>query len=260
MKPFEFHQGTIPLLVSIPHAGTALTPEVVEGLSAEASSIPDTDWHIPILYDFVKDMGASIIIGNYSRMVVDLNRPPDNQPLYKTATTGLFPETLFNGTPVFRAGLTPSEKVREEYLYDIWWPYHNKIQDELNRIKEIHGRVMLYDAHSINSYIPRLFDGVLPDINIGTNDYLSCKESIINAFASICAVQKKYSWVINGRFKGGHITRHYGRPDINQHAIQIELSQKTYMNEKYPFDYDGMLALELRRVLKRFFKSGLEML
>ena len=175
MTPFDFTPGSLPLLVSIPHAGTQLTPEVEAGLSEAARGLPDTDWHIPLLFDFVRDLGASVLIGRYSRFVIDLNRPPDNQPLYATATTGLFPETLFDGSPTFAPGQTPSAAQREGYLRDIWQPYHQQIQQELARLKAEHGYALLFDAHSIASVIPRLFEGRLPDLNIGTNDGKSCR-------------------------------------------------------------------------------------
>lgn len=260
MTPFDFTPGSLPLLVSIPHAGTLLTPEVEAGLSEAARGLPDTDWHIPLLFDFVRDLGASVLIGRYSRFVIDLNRPPDNQPLYATATTGLFPETLFDGSPTFAPGQTPSAAQREGYLRDIWQPYHQQIQQELARLKAEHGYALLFDAHSIASVIPRLFEGRLPDLNIGTNDGKSCRPATAQGLEAVCAAQSDYSWVVNGRFKGGYITRAYGQPEEQVEAVQLELAQRNYMDETPPFAWRQERASALQKVLKplmqRFIARG----
>ncbi|OON40933.1 N-formylglutamate deformylase [Izhakiella australiensis] len=250
-KPFEFTRGTLPLLVSIPHAGTALTPEVEQGLSVPAQGLCDTDWHIPQLYDFAVEMGASVLVGNYSRFVIDLNRPADNQPLYATATTGLYPETLFDGTPTFKPGMTPDDAQRQGYLENIWQPYHQQLQQELARIKAEFGYARLFDAHSIASQIPRLFEGKLPDLNLGTNDGASCSAEMAAQLKAVCEAQNDYSWVINGRFKGGYITRAYGQPADGVQALQLELAQCNYMEEAPPFAWRGDRAQRLQPLLKR---------
>ncbi len=258
MKPFEFTQGSLPLLVSIPHAGTALTPEVEQGLSEAARGLPDTDWHIPQLYDFVREMGASVLVANYSRFVIDMNRPPDNEALYTTATTGLYPETLFDGTPTFKPGMAPTDAQRQGYLATLWTPYHQQIQNELARIKQKFGYALLFDAHSIASVIPRLFDGQLPDVNLGTNGGLSCSPAIAEGLTEICAAQSSFSWVMNGRFKGGYITRAYGKPEENQHAVQLELAQCNYMDETPPFNWRGDKASTLQPLLKQLIDRMLK--
>lgn len=257
MEPFDFQTGTLPLLVSIPHAGTLLTPEVEAGLSDAARPQPDTDWHIPQLYDFVRSMGASVLIGRYSRMVIDLNRPADDTPLYASATTGLFPGTLFDGTPTFMPGKAPTQAQRDGYLQQIWHPYHQQIQQELARLKAQHGYALLFDAHSIASQIPRLFDGQLPDLNIGTNDGASCAPHVETALRASCEAQTHYSWVINGRFKGGYITRAYGQPAQQQHAVQLELAQCNYMDEQAPFAWRPEKAAALQTQLKRVVETFL---
>ena len=257
MEPFDFQSGTLPLLVSIPHAGTRLTPEVEDGLSDAARPQPDTDWHIPQLYDFVHGMGASVLVGHYSRMVVDLNRPADDTPLYASATTGLFPSTLFDGTPTFVAGKTPTPEQRNGYLQHIWLPYHQQIQQELARLKAHYGYALLFDAHSIASHIPRLFDGKLPDLNIGTNGGESCSAAVEAAIRARCEEQKQYSWVINGRFKGGYITRAYGQPAQQQHAVQLELAQCNYMEEQAPVAWHAEKATALQVQLKKMLESYL---
>ena len=193
MNAFQFSAGKLPLLLSIPHAGTLLTPEVEAGLSDAAKGLPDTDWHIPKLYDFAREMGVSVLVGNYSRFVIDLNRPPDNQALYTTATTGLYPETLFDGTPTFKPGMTPTPQQRAGYLQHIWQPYHGKIQQELARIKQQHGYALLFDAHSIASVIPRLFEGQLPDLNLGTNDGASCSPRLAQQLTARCGACLLYT-------------------------------------------------------------------
>lgn len=258
MKPYHFTTGTLPLLVSIPHAGTALTPEVEAGLSDAARGLPDTDWHIPQLYDFVTGLGASVLVANYSRFVIDVNRPADNQPLYTTATTGLYPETLFDGALTFKPDMTPDSATRQRDLQQIWQPYHQQIQQELARLKQQHGYALLFDAHSIASVIPRLFDGRLPDINLGTNDGASCSQQISAGLIRDCEAQSRFSWVMNGRFKGGYITRAYGKPAEHQHAVQLELAQCNYMDEQPPFGWRGDRAAELQPLLRQLIDTLLE--
>ncbi|CCG86724.1 N-formylglutamate deformylase [Erwinia piriflorinigrans] len=258
MNAYQFSAGTLPLLLSIPHAGTMLTPEVEAGLSDEAQSLPDTDWHIPELYDFAREMGVSVLSANYSRFVIDLNRPPDNQALYTTATTGLYPETLFDGTPTFKPGITPDASLRHLWLQQIWQPYHDKIQHELAQIKRRFGYALLFDAHSIASRVPRLFDGQLPDINLGTNGGASCTPAMAQSLTQCCAAQSAFSWVVNGRFKGGYITRAYGKPGENQHALQLELAQCNYMDEHPPFAWRSDKAQRVQPLLKQLMETMLQ--
>ena len=254
---YEFNPGKVPLLVSIPHAGTTLTPEVEAGLSDAARPLPDTDWHIPELYDFVHTLGASVLVGNYSRMVIDLNRPADDKPLYATATTGLYPDTLFDGTPTFLPGKTPSGQQRKAALENIWQPYHQRLQTELERLKAEHGYALLFDAHSIASRIPRLFAGKLPDLNLGTNGGHSCDELIEEHLVACMANQKQFSWVANGRFKGGYITRAYGTPAQGVHAVQLELAQYNYMDVEAPFGWREDRAARLQPLLEELMRTML---
>ncbi|CNH75366.1 N-formylglutamate deformylase [Yersinia pekkanenii] len=255
--PLSFHAGKLPLLISIPHAGTRLTPIVEAGLTSAARPLSDTDWHIPRLYEFARNMGASIVIGHYSRLVVDLNRPEDDQPLYTTATTGLFPATLFDGQPCFMAGKTPSPQERQSYLLQIWRPYHQQLQLELGRLKAKFGYALLLDAHSIASVIPRLFEGQLPDLNFGTNSGVSCAPSLSQQLIECCQRQSAFSHILNGRFKGGYITRAYGLPLNNQHAVQLELSQLNYMSETKPYSYLSERAIHLQQLLQQLIDTML---
>ncbi|MCO7517600.1 N-formylglutamate deformylase [Pseudomonas guariconensis] len=256
-KVLSFHQGQLPLLVSMPHAGLDLTPAVRDGLVEQARSLPDTDWHIPQLYDFAQELGASVVAAHYSRFVIDLNRPDDDKPLYAGATTGLYPATLFDGEPLFKAGLEPSADERKAYLEQVWRPYHDTLRRELARLREIHGYALLWDAHSIRSHVPHLFDGKLPDFNLGTFNGASCDPALAERLQAVCAEAPGYSHVLNGRFKGGHITRHYGDPANDIHAVQLELAQSTYMEEVEPFTYRHDLAQPTQVVLRRLLETVL---
>jgi formiminoglutamase len=248
--PYEFQQGSTPLLISMPHPGLLLPTEVADLLTPEAKALPDTDWHVPQLYGFASQMGASLLMARYSRFAIDLNRPEDDTPLYQSATTGLFPETLFDGTSIFRPGAARNDEIKAACKERIWRPYHGKLMAELNRIKGEFGHAVLLDAHSICGEVPRLFDGLLPDFNLGTNDGKSCAPSLSDAVVNACDAPG-YRHVLNGRFKGGHITRHYGQPDRAFHAAQLELAQRTYMNEQAPFDYRADLAAKVQPVLQQ---------
>lgn len=246
VPPFRFVRGTRPVLLSIPHVGTHLP----EGLCGDYTEIAlqraDTDWHLDRLYAFAHQLGASVLQATHSRSVIDLNRPPDDQSLYPgRITTGLCPTETFRGEPLYRAGRAPNatETARRLALY--WRPYHDALAAELNRLKALHGHVLLWDAHSIASQLPRLFDGQLPDLNLGTADGESCAAEVLAPVAAI-AQRSGFSVVVNGRFKGGHITRRYGNPAQGVHAIQLELCQCLYMDEASPFGYrpDGAARLQ----------------
>jgi formiminoglutamase len=255
--PYEFVQGATPLLISMPHPGLLLPDEVADLLTCEARALPDTDWHIPQLYGFAAQLGASLLMARYSRFAIDLNRPEDDTPLYQTATTGLFPDVLFDGTSIFHAGAARTDDIKRECKERIWRPYHGKLMAELNRIKGAFGHAVLLDAHSIRGEIPRLFDGLLPDFNIGTNDGKSSARSLSDAVVKACDAPG-YRQVLNGRFKGGHITRHYGQPDRAFHAVQLELAQRTYMNEAPPFEYRLDLAQKVQPVLQRMVHTMID--
>nr|WP_314576275.1 N-formylglutamate deformylase [uncultured Pseudomonas sp.] len=254
-KVLSFTRGRVPLLISMPHPGLNLTPVVREGLVDEAVSLPDTDWHIPRLYDFAHDLGASVLAAEYSRFVIDLNRPSDDKPLYAGATTGLYPSTLFEGDPLFKEGQVPGKEERARYLEQIWTPYHDTLRNELERLRDEFGYALLFDAHSIRGHIPHLFEGRLPDFNLGTFNGASCDPGLEKRVEAVCASARNYSHVVNGRFKGGHITRHYGNPAENIHAVQLELAQSTYMEEFVPFHYRKDLAEPTRGVLKELLQG-----
>ncbi|WP_200626423.1 N-formylglutamate deformylase [Pseudomonas sp. LAM2023] len=254
-KVLSFHQGHLPLLISMPHAGLRLSDAVRDGLVEPARSLPDTDWHIPRLYDFARELGASVVAAEYSRFVIDLNRPDDDKPLYAGATTGLYPATLFEGEPLFQPGMQPTGEERAAYLEQIWRPYHSTLRRELHRLRAQFGYALLWDAHSIRSLIPHLFDGKLPDFNLGTFNGASCDAELAERLQAVCAQAQGYSHVLNGRFKGGHITRHYGDPANHVHAVQLELAQSTYMEETEPFTYREDLARPTQQVLRGLLQA-----
>lgn len=256
--PYEFHEGGSPLLVSMPHVGTEV-PEALRGrLSAACEPLGDTDWHLPRLYDFLSELDASRLVARYTRFAVDLNRPPDDTPLYATATTGLHPDILFDGTPAFREGEGPTKEECAAFLAGIWRPYHARLAGELERLRATHGYAILLDAHSIAAEIPRLFEGTLPELNLGTADGRSADEGLTRRLAETLSGAPGYRLAVNGRFKGGYITRHYGAPAHGIHAVQLELAQRTYMREAPPYDYLPERAEQVRPVLRRFVEAMLE--
>jgi N-formylglutamate amidohydrolase len=248
---FTFREGEAPLLVSIPHDGRAL-PDGLAALMTDAGrSLPDTDWHVARLYDFADDLGASVITANYSRYVIDLNRPADDAALYEgQGVTGLCPRLTFDGREIYRSNVDIDVADR---LSHYWRPYHDHIRDVLDSLRQRHGYALLWDAHSIMSKLPALFDGELPVLNIGTYDGRSCGLSRAEAVAE-AAGQSPYSAVVNGRFKGGYITRHYGHPDGGIHAIQLEIAQRAYMDEAST-EFDEPLASQLRDTLRRLMTA-----
>jgi N-formylglutamate deformylase len=241
----------------MPHVGTDLPPCMQGRLSAACEPLGDTDWHLPRLYDFVASLGASTLVARYTRFCVDLNRPPDDAPLYATATTGLHPDTLFDGTPAFVEGRGLTRDERGAFLAQAWIPYHAKLAAELERIRREHGYALLFDAHSIASVIPRLFEGRLPDFNIGTADGHSADPALTDRLAAAVRQAPIYSLAVNGRFKGGYITRHYGDPQRGIHAMQLELAQRTYMQEHAPYGYLAEQAAQVRPALRRFVETML---
>jgi formiminoglutamase len=256
--PFDFHPGSTPLLVSMPHVGTEL-PECLRGrLSPACEPLGDTDWHLPRLYDFVREMGASLLVARYTRFAVDLNRPPDDTPLYATATTGLHPDILFDGTPAFRDGCGLTDAERAGFVEEIWKPYHGRLAAGIRELRARHGHAIVFDAHSIAAEIPRLFEGVLPDFNLGTAGGASVEPGLERRLAGVLGSAPGYRLAVNGRFKGGYITRHYGAPSRGVQAVQLELAQRTYMREAPPYDYLPQRAERVRPVLRRFIGTLLE--
>jgi len=251
MSPFDLLRGDSPLILAFPHTGTGLPPEIHSRLNANGRLLADTDWHIDRLYqDLLPE--ATIVRANFHRYVIDANRDPYGTSLYPGQnTTSLVPLTDFDGEPIWERGQEPGEGDITARLAAFHRPYHVAISREIERVRSRHGIALLYDCHSIRPVIPYLFEGTLPDFNIGTNSGLTCQAGLEQAALHTVAAASGYSHVLNGRFKGGWTTRHYGRPDHGVHAIQMELSQATHLGEgEHRFDYDEAKAGRLRPVLK----------
>ena len=256
---FELHRGSAPLLVSMPHVGTQIPDELKPGYVPRALAVEDTDWHLERLYGFVRGLGASLIVPQLSRYVIDLNRPPDDAPMYPGASnTELCPTRFFTGDALYVEGAAPDAAQRLQRRAQYWQPYHDALRSELERIKAQHGYVLLWDAHSIRSEIPWLFEGCLPDLNIGTASGAAAHASITTAVAGACRDVPGLSSVVNGRFKGGYITRHYGQPGNHIHAVQLEKCQSLYMQEVAPFAYDEAKAAAVQPVLRAMVGAALD--
>lgn len=252
---FDAHAGDSPLIVSVPHDGRRLAPGMAERMTAAGLDLPDTDWHVGRLYEFVAGMGATVIAARYSRYVVDLNRPADDAALYEgQLSTGLCPSRTFGGGEIYQDGgaLTATEQALR--IRDYWQPYHDRLAQAVDDVRRRHGFAVLWDAHSIAAEVPSLFEGRLPDLNIGTNGGASCAAPCGEAIAEVAA-GSGYSWVINGRFRGGYITRHYGTPSAGVHAIQLELAQRAYMDEDSR-EYESERASRLQDAIRRMLDAA----
>jgi N-formylglutamate deformylase len=254
---YELHRGTAPLLISLPHDGEDLPPDLLPRLTPDARRLPDTDWLVGKLYSFAGELGASILRPRYSRYVVDLNRPPDDLSLYPGQnTTGLCPTIQFDGQPVYLEGQAPGAEEIAARVERYWRPYHAALQQELARIKAAHGRALLWEGHSIRSVVPYLFEGRLPDFNLGTAGGASCAPERQQRVEAALAAQREYQWVANGRFKGGYITRQYGRPAEGIDAIQLELAQCNYLDEEN-FEWNASRAAPTQALIRRLLEAAL---
>lgn len=247
----EIHQGTSPVILGFPHTGTDVPPAISDRLNDNGRLLADTDWYIHDLYDGLL-ADATMVRATFHRYVIDANRDPSGLSLYPGQnTTGLIPETDFDGKAIWKDGAEPTEADIAERLRDFHAPYHAALSAEIKRVKSIHGVAVLYDCHSIRSHIPFLFDGKLPDFNIGTDMGRTCDPAIEQAVVTVTSSAEGYDSILNGRFKGGWTTRHYGRPETGVHAIQMELAQSTHLTtETPPFAYDEGKAEKLRVHLK----------
>lgn len=256
MELYRFRRGRTPLLVSMPHTGTFVPEWLEPRLTRAAKALPDTDWHLEPLYNFLDELGASVLVATHSRYVVDLNRPPDNSNLYPGQdTTGVVPLDTFHQEPLYLPGFQPSEAETRSRIQQYWRPYHAKLVEVLASLKSEYGYALLWDAHSILSVLPRFFAGKLPDFNLGTVDGKSCRPGVGEALLEKIS---RYTKVLNGRFKGGYITRTYGDPLRNVHAVQLELSEAIYMEEEPPFRFREAMAAKVRPQLKTLLKTFMQ--
>ena len=249
-----------PVIVNVPHAGIVVPDACAARLTAEARRCPDTDWHVEKLYAAVApEHGATLMWAGFSRIVVDLNRDPSGIALYPDASnTGICPTSTFHDEPVYRNGMSPDATEIAQRVRQYWRPYHAQLAAEIERIKARHGYCVLLDGHSIVSEAPRFFSGRLPDLNLGTADGASCDPTLADAAFAVLAGARGFTAVHNGRFKGGYITRHYGRPAEGVHALQLEMAQSCYMEEiveSRHAEYDSERATPLKKVLESLIQT-----
>ncbi|MGN6118850.1 MAG: N-formylglutamate deformylase [Rhodanobacter sp.] len=259
MDTFTLHRGRVPLLISLPHDGSFIPADIAARMPPAARRSPDTDWHVARLYEpLAEALGASVLKPAASRYVVDLNRPADGHALYPgQRETGLVPLIGFDGEPLYRDGGAPDAAEVQRRINDYWQPYHDALAQELARLRAEHGRVVLWEGHSIRSRVPMLFEGRLPDFNLGTANGASCDAALQMRLADGLQAQSRFSVAINGRFKGGYITRHYGRPDAGVQAVQLELVQLNYMDEA-SFAYDASKASQVQALIESLLRTCLD--
>ncbi len=252
---YTLHHGTTPLVISMPHVGTAIPPQQRGRYTPRALEVEDTDWFLDRLYGFAAVLGASLLVPLTSRYVIDLNRPPTNAPMYPGQNnTELCPTRHFTGEPIYREGQEPDEAEIRRRIEAYWRPYHAALRDEAERLKARHGHAVIFDAHSIKSELPWLFPGMLPHLNLGTVEGRSCHPVLRDALATALAQQERFGWVVDGRFKGGHITREYGRPQEGVHTVQLEMCWRTYMDETPP-RWNDARAAEVTPLLRRLVET-----
>jgi len=252
MNLHHIHRGGSPLVVDVPHAGTFLPPALAARLSPAACTVPDTDWHVEKLYAFAPAAGATLIVATHSRIAVDLNRDPSGAALYPGAdNTELCPTRTFDNDAIYAGGDVPGAAeiaARRTAYFD---PYHAALAAEVERVRVRHGYAILLDGHSIRARVSRFFAGRLPDLNLGTADGASCAPGLQDAAAAVLAGAAGFTHVVNGRFKGGYVTRTYGKPARQVHALQLEIAQCAYMDEAPPHRWDAARAAPLAAVLER---------
>ncbi len=256
MNPVEVIQGDSPVILGLPHTGLHVPDPIAAQLNETGRALTDTDWHIHTLYEGLLP-SVSSVRATFHRYVIDANRDPSGQSLYPGQyTTALCPLSDFDDNPIYQSGMEPDSAQVEQRRLDFHAPYHAALETEIRRVHARHGIAILYDCHSIRSRAPRLFDGVLPDFNIGTNNGATCAAQIEALVSDICARAEGFSSISNGRFKGGWTTRHYGNPGNGVHAIQMELAQITHLQtEKAPYALDALKAEHLRQHLKDILVS-----
>jgi len=252
MNVHDIADGDSALVIDVPHAGTHVPPALAAQLTREAQPLPDTDWHVDKLYAFARAAGATLVVATHSRYVVDLNRNPTGASLYPGAdVTELCPTRTFANEPIWHPGQAPDVAAIAARRTDWFDPYHAALAAEIERVRRRHGFAVLLDGHSIRSVVPRFFEGRLPDLNLGTANGASCAPDLETAVAHAIGATPGFTPVVNGRFKGGYVTRHYGRPAEGVHALQLEIAQTCYMDEAPPYPWVAARAAALSAVLRR---------
>lgn len=248
--------GVSPLVISFPHVATVIPDDQRERYTTRALQVEDTDWFLDRLYGFAQALGATMVIPRWSRYLIDLNRPPVDTPMYPGRNnTELCPTRHFSGDPIYRDGMAPDKQEVARRIATYWQPYHDTLQYLIDRRRTEHGHVVLFDAHSIMSELPWLFEGVLPNFSLGTADGASCDPVLRTALTSVFASQTRFTHVVDDRFKGGYITRHYGRPTEGVHTVQLEMACRTYMEERAPYVWSDVLSAQVIPVLEQFVQT-----
>jgi N-formylglutamate deformylase len=256
---YTLHRGTAPLVISMPHVGTLIPPTLQSRYTPRALEVEDTDWFLDRLYAFAQGLGASLLVPKLSRYVVDLNRPSDNQPMYAGRNnTELCPTRHFTGDAIYREGAAPDEAAIRARVATYWQPYHDALAAENARLVAAHGHAVLFDAHSIKSELPWLFEGRLPQMNLGTAEGTSCARALRSAVVDVFKTQSEYTHVLDGRFKGGHITRHYGSPASGVHTVQLEMTWNAYMEETAPYRWHAERAAAVTPLLTRLVQTMID--
>jgi N-formylglutamate amidohydrolase len=249
-------RGDTPLVIDVPHAGTHVPPALAQRLTPAARAVPDTDWHVEKLYAFARDAGVTLLVATHSRYVVDLNRNPSGIALYPGAdNTELCPTRTFASEPVYSDSRGPDAREIAARRSEYFDPYHAQLAAEVERVRARHGYAILLDGHSIRSEVPRFFAGRLPDLNLGTADGASCAPAVQEAVDAVLVGAAAFTSVVNGRFKGGYVTRHYGDPAHGVHALQLEIAQACYMDEDPPYAWDAHRAAPLVVVLENLIAA-----
>jgi N-formylglutamate deformylase len=259
MDIFTLERGTAPLLISLPHDGSHIPDAIAARMRPAARRSPDTDWHVGRLYEpLARQLGASVLRPRVSRYVVDLNRPADGHALYPgRRETGLVSTLGFDGEPLYLEGREPDADEIAQRVADWWQPYHHALAAEVERLRAQHGCVVLWEGHSIRSRVPMLFEGRLPDFNLGTADGASCSAELQWRLTNVLEAQDDYDFVVNGRFKGGFITRRFGQPGEGVQAVQLELAQHRYMDED-GFAWDATKAAPVQTLIGRLLQACLD--
>jgi N-formylglutamate deformylase len=260
------HHGTAPMIISIPHSGLDIPDPVGAQLVSDWIARKDTDWWVDELYAFAVNFGVTVVRTRISRTAIDVNRDPSGRSLYPgQASTDLCPITTFDGEALYQPGNEPLPADIDARRAAWYEPYHATLQREIRRLRDRHACVVLYDAHSIRSNVPRLFEGSLPEMNLGTFSGRSCAPLLAAELRRLCA-DSRFSFVCDGRFKGGYITRHYGQPGEGVHAVQMELACRSYLREpqgalgadNWPPPFDAEFAAPLAGVLERLIHACLQ--
>lgn len=263
--PYQIQLPTapaVPILLSVPHCGTEFPTELTDQFKPDLRSAPDdTDWFVHQLYDFAPQMGITLIHATYSRWVIDLNRDPESKPLYADGRiiTAICPATNFFGEKLYkdeRTEVAGNEVARRLQAY--YWPYHQQVQVLLDGLKQKHGRVLLWDCHSIRQHVPTIHREKFPDLILGDVDGTSASPGLIEETLSILD-HSGYCVSHNHPFKGGYITRHFGQPSVEQHALQLEMTKVNYMDDQEQ-SYNRARAERMRSLLKKVFERLIDRL